>query len=174
MNHIKEEDGLMIGICNGFQALVKLGLLPYGEIRTLEEDAPTLTFNAINRHVARVSKTKVTSVNSPWMANVNIGDIHNIAISHGEGRFFANEEWVKTLKDKGQIITQYVDANGNPQKSGVDNPNGSTEAIEGIISPDGRILGKMGHSERYEEGLLKNIPGNKKQDLFTAGISYYK
>jgi phosphoribosylformylglycinamidine synthase len=174
MNHIKEEDGLMIGICNGFQALVKLGLLPYGEIRTLEEDAPTLTFNAINRHVARVSKTKITSVNSPWMANVNIGDIHNIAISHGEGRFFANEEWVKTLKDKGQIITQYVDANGNPQKSGVDNPNGSTEAIEGIISPDGRILGKMGHSERYEEGLLKNIPGNKKQDLFTAGISYYK
>lgn len=174
MKHLKEDDGLMIGICNGFQALIKLGLLPYGEIRELEETAPTLTFNKIGRHVSRVVTTKITSVNSPWLNNTNIGDMHKIAISHGEGRFYANDDWINKLKNNGQVITQYVDSKGNPSLSGNYNPNGSSEAIEGIISPDGRILGKMGHSERYEAGLFKNIHGNKNQDLFQAGINYFK
>ena len=171
---LKERDGLMLGICNGFQALVKLGLLPYGEIRNLDEQAPTLTFNKIGRHVSRMADVRVSSVNSPWMSNAQVGDIYTTAFSHGEGRFFANDAVIQAMAEKGQIATQYVDRNGQATMDGAYNINGSVHAIEGIFSEDGRIFGKMGHVERAGEHLYKNIKGNTRFDIFTAGVKYYK
>jgi phosphoribosylformylglycinamidine synthase len=173
MRLLKQRDGLMLGICNGFQALIKLGLVPYGEIRDLTEDSPTLTFNTIGRHASCMVRTKVASTLSPWFNNVKAGDIHTIAISHGEGRFVANAEVLKTLEQNGQIATQYVDLDGNPTYDIRFNPNGSVEAIEGISSPDGRILGKMGHSERIGDNVVKNVPGDKDQKIFEAGVQYF-
>lgn len=174
MDMLKNRDGLMLGICNGFQALIKLGLVPYGEIRDIDETSPTLTYNTIGRHISCLANTKIVSNKSPWLWNNNVGDIHKIAFSHGEGRFVANEDMLKTLIENGQIATQYVDDKGSPTYDIKFNPNGSYLAIEGITSPDGKILGKMGHSERIGNGLYKNIPGNKDQKLFEAGVSYFK
>ncbi len=172
--HIKEQDGLILGICNGFQALIKLGLLPYGKIMDMEDTMPTLTFNDIARHQSKMVNTKVISNISPWFSKVHVGEEFVIPISHGEGKFVASEEVMKELIKNGQIATQYVDLNGNPTYDICYNPNGSTYAVEGITSPDGRILGKMGHSERsYRSDILTNIPGNKNQKLFEAGVEYY-
>ncbi len=172
--HVKEQDGLILGICNGFQALIKLGLLPYGKIMDMEDTMPTLTFNDIARHQSKMVNTKVISNISPWFSKVHVGEEFVIPISHGEGKFVASEEVMKELIKNGQIATQYVDLNGNPTYDICYNPNGSTYAVEGITSPDGRILGKMGHSERsYRSDILTNIPGNKNQKLFEAGVEYY-
>ena len=168
-----QRDGLILGICNGFQALIRLGLLPYGEIRTLDKDSPELKYNTIGRHVSRMVRTRVTSNLSPWLSGNAVGDVHTIAVSHGEGRFFANDEWLKKLAANGQIATQYVDMDGNPTDEFPDNPNGSVLAIEGITSADGRIFGKMGHSERIGDNVCKNVPGNKNQHLFEAGVNYF-
>lgn len=173
MNLLKNRDGLMIGICNGFQALIKLGFVPYGEIRDTDVNSPTLTFNKIGRHVSCMVRTKVVSNLSPWFNNVNVGDIHTIPVSHGEGRFIANDEEMKRMIENGQVATQYVDFNGNPSYDGLFNPNGSVNAVEGITSPDGRILGKMAHSERVGKNLMKNVPGEKDQKIFEAGIRYF-
>ncbi len=174
MNMLKNRDGLMLGICNGFQALVKLGLVPYGEIRDLDADMPTLTFNTIGRHISRMAYTRIASNKSPWLANVETGDVHTIALSHGEGRFVASDDIIKKLAENGQIATQYVNLNGKATYDSEWNPNGSMAAIEGILSPDGRILGKMGHSERIGNNIVSNVPGNKNQKLFEAGINYFK
>ncbi|MGF7059474.1 phosphoribosylformylglycinamidine synthase [Brassicibacter mesophilus] len=174
MNMLKHRDGLMIGICNGFQALIKLGLVPYGEITELNENSPTLTFNKIGRHISRMVQTKVVSDVSPWFNNVKVGDMHTIAISHGEGRFVADENELMKMTQNGQIATQYVDLNGTPSYDGEYNPNGSIGCIEGITSPDGRVLGKMGHSERVGLNVCRNVPGNKDQKLFKAGIDYFR
>jgi phosphoribosylformylglycinamidine synthase len=173
MKLLKERDGLMLGICNGFQALIKLGLVPYGEICETLADAPTLTFNTIGRHVSKMVRTRVVSNLSPWFANVKVGDIHTIAVSHGEGRFVAKSELLASLARQGQIATQYVDLEGKPTYEIQFNPNGSLHAIEGITSPDGRVLGKMGHSERIGSFVAKNIPGDKDQGIFEAGVSYF-
>ena len=173
MNLLNKQDGLILGICNGFQALLKLGLLPYGEIRPLAEDDPTLTHNTLGRHVSCMVNTRISSNNSPWLAGFNVGDVHTIAVSHGEGRFVANDDWIAKLAANGQIATQYVDANNQPTMDLPFNPNGSVAAIEGITSIDGRILGKMGHSERRGENLYKNITGDKNQPLFEAGVKYF-
>ena len=170
---LEQRDGLMLGICNGFQALIKLGLVPYGRITTLTEDDPTLTFNTLGRHISRMVYTRVTSVKSPWLAGCEAGDIHCIPVSHGEGRFFATEETLRTLAANGQVATQYVDPDGVPSASVEWNPNGSFCAIEGITSPDGRVFGKMGHSERQGTDLLKNVPGEKDQKLFLSGVRYF-
>lgn len=167
-------DGLMMGICNGFQALIKLGLVPYGDIVDLTEECPTLTYNRIGRHISTMVRTKITSNLSPWLANVQLGDIHTIAVSHGEGRFAASREMLEQLRKNGQIATQYVDSQGQPSYDICCNPNCSVEAIEGITSPDGRVFGKMGHSERIGKGLYQNIPGEKDQQLFAAGVAYFK
>lgn len=172
--HLYEQDGLMLGICNGFQALVKLGLLPYGEIRELDETSPTLTFNTIGRHQSKMVQTKVVSKLSPWFSEIALGEEFTIPISHGEGRFMVSEELEKQLMEKGQIATQYVDFQGNATYDINYNPNGSVDSIEGITSPDGRVLGKMGHSERTYREILKNIPGRKDQKLFQSGINYYR
>lgn len=172
--HLYEQDGLMLGICNGFQALVKLGLLPYGEIKELDATAPTLTFNTIARHMSRMVQTKVVSKMSPWFSEVELGEEFTIPISHGEGRFMVSEELEKQLIANGQIATQYVDLQGNATYDISYNPNGSIDAIEGITSPDGRILGKMGHSERTYRDILKNVPGRKDQKIFEAGVNYYR
>lgn len=174
MDLINNRDGLMLGICNGFQALVKLGLLPYGEIRDIKEEDPTLTFNKIGRHVSCFVNTKVVSNLSPWLWNTGVGDIHTIPVSHGEGRFVANNGVLQRLINNGQIATQYVDTMGNATYDSRFNPNGSVIAIEAISSADGRILGKMGHSERIGNGLYKNIVGNKDQMLFESGVNYFK
>lgn len=171
---LKNRDGLMLGICNGFQALIKLGLVPYGEIRELKPTDPTLTFNTIGRHISHMAYTRVTSVKSPWFASVNAGDVFAIPVSHGEGRFMADEATVKMLAENGQIATQYVDLNGNPSADITYNVNGSVCAIEGITSPDGRILGKMGHSERKGDSLYKNVPFAKDQRIFESGVKYFK
>ncbi len=173
MQLLKERDGLMLGICNGFQALIKLGLVPYGEIREIGPDAPTLTFNTIGRHVSTMVRTQVVSNLSPWFRNVKLGDIHTIAVSHGEGRFVARPEMLADLARRGQIATQYVDLEGKATYNIQFNPNGSQGAIEGITSPDGRILGKMGHSERIGNQVAKNVPGNKDQLIFEAGVGYF-
>jgi len=173
MRLLKCRDGLILGICNGFQALIKLGLVPYGEIRDLTDDSPTLTFNTIGRHVSCMVMTRIVSNKSPWLANVKPGDIHTIPVSHGEGRFTAREEDIKWMAENGQIATQYVDFNGNPTYDIRFNPNGSIEAIEGITSPDGRVFGKMGHSERIGANVAKNVPGDKDQGLFEAGVMYF-
>jgi phosphoribosylformylglycinamidine synthase len=174
MNLIKNRDGLMLGICNGFQALIKLGLLPYSEIREIGKDSPTLTYNKIGRHVSCMVQTKVVSNKSPWLSNVKLGDIHTIPVSHGEGRFAANMEVVNELFNKGQVATQYVDFKGNPSYDIKYNPNGSVCAIEGITSEDGRIFGKMGHSERIGHNVYKNIIGEKDQRIFQAGVNYFR
>ncbi len=174
MNMLKNRDGLMLGICNGFQALIKLGLVPYGEIRDLDENAPTLTFNTLGRHVSCMVQTRIASNKSAWLANVNTGDVHTIAVSHGEGRFIASPEQVAELAKNGQIATQYVNADGKATYDIDWNPNGSVSAIEGILSPDGRVLGKMGHSERIGNNIAFNVPGNKDQKLFEAGVNYFK
>ena len=170
---LQSRDGLMLGICNGFQALIKLGLVPYGDIRPMDEACPTLTFNTIGRHQSRLVRTRVASDLSPWLSKCEVGDMHEIAISHGEGRFVASPELVAELAAKGQIATQYVGQDGEPAMSLDVNPNGSVLAIEGITSPDGRVLGKMGHTERSGEGLYKNVPGNKFQPLIEGGVSYF-
>ena len=171
---LKNRDGLILGICNGFQALIKLGLVPFGEIRPMDENCPTLTFNRIGRHQSRYVTTRVASVRSPWMLNSQVGDLHAIPVSHGEGRFVAPAEVVESLIAAGQVATQYTDAQGNPSMDILVNPNGSVMAIEGIFSPDGRVFGKMGHSERRGDHIAKNIPGNKHQPLFESGADYYK
>lgn len=163
----------MLGICNGFQALIKLGLVPFGEIREMTDDSPTLTFNTIGRHQSMMVNTRIASNKSPWLQNCRVGDIHNIAISHGEGRFIAAPELIAQMAENGQIATQYVDLNGNPTYDIRFNPNTSADAIEGITSPDGRVLGKMAHSERIGENITKNVPGIKDQMLFRSGVEYF-
>ena len=167
-------DGLILGICNGFQALIKSGLLPYGDISKLDESSPTLFRNDINRHVSHIASTKVISNKSPWLSSFKTDDVHSIAISHGEGKFVISDEEANALFENGQVATQYVDLNGDPTMNGTYNLNGSSYAIEGITSADGRIFGKMGHSERYEDGLFKNIYGEKEQNIFKNGIEYFK
>ena len=171
---LKNRDGLVLGICNGFQALIKLGLVPYGEIVDIEEDMATLTYNNINRHMSSIIRTKITSNKSPWFNEVNVGDIHNVAISHGEGRFIANEELLRQLIANDQIATQYVDLEGHVSLDMPFNPNGSVLGVEGITSPDGRVLGKMGHSERIGEDLYVNVPGNFHQKIFESGVKYFR
>ncbi len=167
-------DGLMLGICNGFQALIKLGLVPYGEIREIKPSDPTLTFNTIGRHISQMAYTRVTSVKSPWFSGVNAGDVFAVPISHGEGRFTADAETIKRLAENGQIATQYVDLNGKPACDMPFNPNGSVCAVEGITSPDGRVLGKMGHCERKGEDLYANVPFEKDMKIFESGVNYFK
>ena len=173
MELLTGRDGLMLGICNGFQALIKLGLLPYGEIRELEADAPTLTYNTIGRHMSRLVRTKVVNARSPWLAQAGAGSVHTVAVSHGEGRFAAGGAVIARLIENGQIATQYVDMEGNPTMEMPGNPNGSVNAVEGITSPDGRILGKMGHSERMGACVYANVPGDKDQRIFASGVAYF-
>jgi phosphoribosylformylglycinamidine synthase len=168
-----KRDGLMLGICNGFQALIKLGLVPYGEIRPMDVTCPTLTYNLIGRHQSKYVYTRVSSVHSPWMSHSSVGDIHAIPISHGEGRFVSSDELLGKLKVNGQLATQYTDATGSPSMDISVNPNGSAMSVEGIFSPDGRIFGKMCHTERYGEFIAKNIYGNKHQPVFESGMSYF-
>jgi phosphoribosylformylglycinamidine synthase len=170
---LQKRDGLMLGICNGFQALVKLGLVPFGDIMDPSPDLATLTFNDIGRHQSSLVRTRVASNLSPWLADCQVGEVHTVAISHGEGKFVAPPALLEQMVAKGQVATQYVDASGMPSMDLSVNPNGSVLAIEGITSPDGRVLGKMGHSERAGEGLYQNVPGNKLQPLFTAGVRYF-
>jgi len=171
---LENRDGLMIGICNGFQALIKLGLLPYGKISDMKDMDPTLTFNTIHRHVSQMVNTRISSVKSPWLAGVNVGDIHTIPVSHGEGRFVAPKEVLEELFKNGQVFTQYVDDNNNLTMESPFNPNGSMMAIEGIVSLDGRVIGKMGHSERQGDNRFVNIYGEMDQKLFESGVNYFK
>ena len=173
-NLLKNRDGLMCGICNGFQALIKLGLVPYGEIIDTDENCPTLTYNTIGRHQSRLVRTKIASNKSPWLMETKPGEIYTVPISHGEGRFIAPESLIKSLAENGQIATQYVDLAGNPTNDIRFNPNNSDYAIEGILSPDGRVLGKMGHSERIGDNLYKNVEGTYEMNLFTSAKKYYK
>lgn len=173
MDLLKNRDGLMLGICNGFQALIKLGLVPYGEIIDTDASCPTLSYNVIGRHQSKIVHTRVASNKSPWLAKVNVGDVVNVPISHGEGRFLCDAELVKKLAANGQIATQYVDLNGVPTMDVDFNPNGSVWAVEGITSPDGRVLGKMGHSERIGKSLYQNVPGNYDLHLFEAAKDYF-
>ena len=171
---LKERDGLILGICNGFQALIKLGLVPYGEITEIKEDSPTLTTNKIGRHISQSVYTKAVTNKSPWLMNVKLGEVYSIPASHGEGRFVANEEWLKKLSANGQIAFQYADVNGNVTMDCAFNPNGSYNAVEGIISPDGRVLGKMCHSERIGKNVAINIVGEKDQGIFESGVEYFR
>ena len=171
---LKARDGLMLGICNGFQALVKLGLVPYGDIVDATPDAPTLTFNTIGRHQSMLVRTRVASTGSPWLSHCDAGSEYEIAISHGEGRFVAPQNVLDQLVANGQVATQYVDLEGEPTMDQRYNPNGSLLAIEGITSPDGRVFGKMGHSERSGEYLYKNVTGDKYQPIFEGGVDYFK
>lgn len=172
-NLLKQRDGLVLGICNGFQALIKLGLVPYGEITDITADTPTLTTNRIGRHISKSVYTKVVTNKSPWLSKAELGGVYSIPASHGEGRFVANDEWLQKLLANGQVATQYVDVNGNPSMNEDYNPNGSYCAIEGITSPDGRVLGKMAHSERIGDGVAMNIFGNQNQLIFEAGVEYF-
>ena len=171
---LENRDGLMLGICNGFQALIKLGLVPYGKIIDTDENCPTLTFNTIARHQSRIVRTRVASNKSPWLSGTQVGDIYNVPISHGEGRFYCGEDLARQLIANGQVATQYVDLRGNATDDIRFNPNGSLFAIEGITSPDGRVLGKMGHSERWNKGLYKNVPGEYDMKLFASAVEYFK
>ena len=171
---LQQRDGLMLGICNGFQALIKLGLVPYGKIIDTDDTCPTLTYNTIGRHQAKMVRTRVCSNKSPWLQGVRVGDIFTVPISHGEGRFFASPELARQLAANGQIATQYVDLEGNPSMDTAFNPNGSLFAIEGITSPDGRVLGKMGHSERKGGSLYRNVPGEYDMKLFESAVKYFK
>jgi phosphoribosylformylglycinamidine synthase len=174
MRLLRERDGLILGICNGFQALIKLGLVPYGEIREITPDCPTLTFNSIGRHVSCLVQTRIASTLSPWLAKTRVGDCHTIPVSHGEGRFVAGSGIIEELAANGQIATQYVDLSGRPTYDSRFNPNGSLQAVEGITSPDGRVFGKMGHSERIGPHLYRNVPGAQDQRIFEAGVEYFR
>ena len=171
---LERRDGLMLGICNGFQALIKLGLVPYGRIMDTDASCPTLTYNIIGRHQSRIVRTRIVSNRSPWLSLTKPGEVYSVPISHGEGRFYADESLIRQLAEAGQIATQYVDLSGRPTGDVRFNPNGSMAAIEGITSPDGRVLGKMGHSERWGNGLYKNVPGNYDIRLFEAGVRYFR
>ena len=171
---LDNRDGLMCGICNGFQALIKLGLVPYGKIIDTDESCPTLTYNTIARHQSKIVRTRIASNKSPWLADTEVGDIYSVPISHGEGRFIASDELIHRLAENGQIATQYVDENGQATSDIHFNPNGSYYAIEGITSPDGRVFGKMGHSERYAADLYKNVPGNYDIKMFRSAVKYFK
>ena len=173
MKLLNERDGLALGICNGFQALVKLGLVPYGEIKTQKDDSPTLTTNSIGRHISKSVYTKVVTNKSPWLRKATLGGVYAVPASHGEGRFVASKEWIDKLFENGQVATQYVDVNGNPTMDEDFNPNGSYYAIEGITSPDGRVLGKMAHSERRGDGVAVNIYGDQDQKIFKSGVKYF-
>lgn len=173
INSFIEKGGLIIGICNGFQALVKSGLLPYGNFEEAGETSPTLFYNDANQHVAKMVETRIANTNSPWLAGVEVGDIHAIPVSHGEGKFVVSASEFAELRDNGQIWSQYVDFDGKPSMDSKYNPNGSINAIEGITSKNGQIIGKMGHSERWEDGLFQNIPGNKDQALFASAVKYF-
>ena len=170
---LQARDGLMLGICNGFQALVKLGLVPYGDIVDMTDECATLTFNTIGRHQSRLVSTRIASTLSPWLSRCEVGDVHSIAISHGEGRLMAPRTLLDELVANGQVATQYVDDAGRPSQDLAVNPNGSLRAIEGITSPDGRVLGKMGHTERSTAGTFKNVSGNHFQPLFEGGVAYF-
>ena len=174
MKLLNDRDGLMCGICNGFQALIKLGLVPYGKIIDTDDSCPTLTFNTIGRHQSRIVRTRVASNKSPWLSLTQVGDVYNVPISHGEGKFLASQALVKQLAENGQIATQYVDLAGNPTMDAAFNPNGSVCAIEGITSPDGRVFGKMGHSERIGKELYRNVPGQYDIRMFEAAVKYFK
>jgi phosphoribosylformylglycinamidine synthase len=169
-----DRDGLILGICNGFQALIKLGLVPFGEIIDTDEHCPTLTFNTISRHQSKIVNVRVASNMSPWLADSEPGDIYSVPVSHGEGRFICEPELFKKLVKNGQIATQYVDLDGHPTMNIQFNPNGSYYAVEGITSPDGRVLGKMGHAERWGHSLYKNVPGNYDMGLFRAAKEYFE
>ena len=171
---LEKRDGLILGICNGFQALIKLGLVPYGEIKPQAEDAPTLTTNSIGRHISNTVYTKVVSNKSPWLLKAGLGNVYSIPASHGEGRFVASDAVIKKLFENGQVATRYVDLSGKPTMDEDFNPNGSYAAIEGITSPDGRIFGKMAHSERIGDGVAINIYGNQNQHIFESGTEYFK
>jgi phosphoribosylformylglycinamidine synthase len=171
---LDERDGLMAGICNGFQALIKLGLVPYGKILNADASFPTLTFNTIGRHQSRLVQTRIASNRSPWLAETKVGDVYTVPISHGEGRFYASDALIASLAENGQIATQYADLSGDPTMDILFNPNGSACAIEGITSPDGRVLGKMGHSERVGDGLYRNVPGRFEMGMFTSAVRYFK
>ena len=171
---LQERDGLVLGICNGFQALIKLGLVPFGEIHTQKEDSPTLTTNSIGRHISKSVYLKVVTNKSPWLQKAELGGVYSVPASHGEGRFVANKEWIDKLFANGQVATQYVDVDGNPTMDEDFNPNGSYYAIEGITSPDGRVLGKMAHSERRGDGVAVNIFGEQNQLIFESGIEYFR
>lgn len=173
MDMLNKRDGLMLGICNGFQALIKLGLVPYGEIRDTDAHCPTLTFNTIGRHQSKIVRVRVASNMSPWLEDSQPGDIYSVPISHGEGRFLCEPELFQQLVENGQIATQYVDLEGHPTMDIQYNPNGSYYAVEGITSPDGRVFGKMGHAERWDDGLYKNVPGNYDMGLFRAAKEYF-
>ncbi|WP_409228862.1 phosphoribosylformylglycinamidine synthase [Gudongella sp. SC589] len=173
MDLLKNRDGLVLGICNGFQALIKLGLLPNGEIGTIDENSPTITFNRIGRHISQLQPVRIVSKLSPWYANTQVGEVYTMPLSHGEGRFVAKGDVLRKLIENGQISSQYVDLDGNATYDGFYNANGSLMAVESLTSPDGRVLGKMGHSERIAEDIYKNIPGEKDQRLFKAGIDYF-
>ena len=171
---LEKRDGLICGICNGFQALIKLGLVPYGKIIDTDESCPTLTFNTIARHQSRIVRVRVASNLSPWLRRTRVGDIYSVPISHGEGRFLASEELVRSLAARGQIATQYVDLEGRASGDVHFNPNGSVFAVEGICSPDGRVFGKMGHAERIGSGLYKNVPGSYHMEMFRSAVEYFK
>ena len=171
---LEERDGLALGICNGFQALIKLGLVPYGKITSQKEDSPTLTYNSIGRHQSKMVYTKVVTNKSPWLSKATLGGVYTVPISHGEGRFVASKEWIDKLFANGQVATQYVDLNGNPTMDEDYNVNGSYAAIEGITSPDGRVLGKMAHSERRGDSVAVNIFGDQNQLIFESGVEYFK
>jgi phosphoribosylformylglycinamidine synthase len=171
---INTRGGLMAGVCNGFQALIKLGLVPYGEIRDADAASPTLTYNVIGRHQSMLVRTRVASNKSPWLAHTKPGEIYTVPVSHGEGRFCAPDELIERLAANGQIATQYVDMDGEPSVDVRANPNGSAFAVEGITSPDGRIFGKMGHSERTGAGLYKNVPGDFDMGMFAAAAEYFR
>ena len=171
---LDERDGLMLGICNGFQALIKLGLVPYGKIIETDVNCPTLTYNIIGRHQSKLVRTRVSSNKSPWLARTKVGQVYTVPISHGEGRFLADEELIRSLAANGQVATQYVDQEGHPTMETEYNPNGSILAVEGITSPDGRVLGKMGHSERIGADLYRNVPGTYDMELFRAGVDYFR
>ena len=174
VENLLKRDGLILGICNGFQALIKSGLLPYGEIRELNETSPTLTFNAIDKHMSKIVQTKIITNNSPWLSDMEEGDIHSVPISHGEGRIIITEEEYKKLFKNNQIATKYVGLDGNSTMDSQFNPNGSYYAIEGMLAHNGRIFGKMGHSERKGKNVYKNIYGNKEQNIFRNGIKFFK
>jgi len=171
---LQQRDGLMGGICNGFQALIKLGLVPYGDIRDMDAECPTLTFNTIARHQSRIVRVRVASNLSPWLQEAQVGGVYNVPISHGEGRFLASDELVAQLAASGQIATQYADLEGNATDNILFNPNGSVLAVEGITSPDGRVFGKMGHAERYVRGLYNNVPGDYDIGMFRSAVKYFK
>ena len=171
---LERRDGLMCGICNGFQALIKLGLVPYGRIIDTDASCPTLTFNTIARHQSRIVRVRVASNRSPWLAATQVGDVYSVPISHGEGRFLADEALIRQLAANGQIATQYVDLDGRATDDIHFNPNGSLFAVEGITSPDGRVFGKMGHAERTGAGLYKNVPGEYDMKMFTSAVRYFR